>query len=54
MVHAFTPQIKFLVLYEAKVKEGVFDVPQTPKLMKDAAFTNTKNDIERQARNAFI
>jgi hypothetical protein len=49
-----TPQIKFLVLYESKVKEGVFDVPQIPKLMKDAAFTNTKNDIEQQAWNTFI
>jgi hypothetical protein len=49
-----TPQITFLALFEAKVKEGIFDVPQIPKLMKDAAFTNTKNDIECQAWNAFI
>jgi hypothetical protein len=49
-----TPQFKFLALSEAKVKEGAFDVPQIPKLMKYAAFTNTKNDVERQAWNAFI
>jgi hypothetical protein len=49
-----TPHIKFLALFEVKVKAGVFDVPQIPKLMKDTAFTNTQNDIERQAWNAFI
>jgi len=48
-----TTQIKFLALSEAKEK-GVSDVPHIPKLMKDAAFTNTQNDIECQARNAFI
>jgi hypothetical protein len=41
--------IKFLILSEAKVKEGIFDRPQIPKLMKDAAFINTMNDIKCQA-----
>jgi hypothetical protein len=49
-----TPQFKFLALSEAKVKEGAFDVTQIPKLMKYAAFTNTKNDVEIQAWNAFL
>lgn len=46
--------IKFLVLPEAKMKEGIFDGPQIQKLMKDAAFTNTLNNIECQEWNAFI
>jgi hypothetical protein len=49
-----TSQFKFLVLLEAKVKEGAFDLPQIPKLVKYAAFTNTKNDVEHQPWNAFI
>lgn len=47
------PQIRFLALSEAKLK-GVFDVPQILKFMKDTTFTNTKNDVERQAWRAFI
>jgi hypothetical protein len=35
------------------VKEGIIDGQQIRKLMKDAAFTNTMNDVERQALNAF-
>jgi len=45
--------IKFLALSEAEVKEGIIDGQQIRKLMKDAAFTNTMNDVERQALNAF-
>jgi len=45
---------KFLILSEAKVKEGIFGGPQIQKLLKDAAFTNTVNNIEYQEWNAFI
>jgi hypothetical protein len=45
--------IKFLALSEAEVREGIIDGQQIRKLMKDAAFTNTVNDVERQALNAF-
>ena len=45
--------IKFLALSEAEVKEGIIDGPQIRKLMKRAAFTNTMNDVERQALKAF-
>jgi hypothetical protein len=46
--------IKFLALSEAEVKEEIFDGPQIRKLTKDATFTNTMNDVERQACNAVI
>ena len=46
--------IKFLILSEAKVKEGIFDGPQIQNFMKDVAFTNTMNNIECQEWNAFI
>jgi hypothetical protein len=36
------------------VKEGIFDGPQIQKLMKDAAFTITMNNIKCQEWNAFI
>jgi hypothetical protein len=36
------------------VKEGIFDGSQIRKLKKHAAFTNTMNDIQHQAWNAFI
>jgi hypothetical protein len=42
---------KFLDLSDAKVKEGIFDGPQIPKLLKDATFINTMNGIECQASN---
>jgi hypothetical protein len=45
--------IKFFALSETEVKEGIIDGQQIRKLMKDAAFTNTMNDVERQALNAF-
>jgi hypothetical protein len=45
---------KFPALSEAKVKEGIYDGPQIQKLTKDAAFTNTMNDLEHHAWNAFI
>ena len=35
------------------MKEGIIDGQQIRKLMKDAASTNTMNDIDRQALNAF-
>ena len=46
--------IKFLILSEAKVKEGIFDGPQIEKLMKDAAFMNSMNNIDCHAWNAFV
>ena len=45
--------IRFLALSEAEVKEGILDGQQSRKLMKDAAFTSTMNDVESQALNAF-
>jgi hypothetical protein len=44
---------KFLALSEAEVKEERVDGQQIIKLMKGAAFTNTMNDVERQALNVF-
>jgi hypothetical protein len=44
---------KFAALSEVKVKEGTFDGQQIRQLMKDTAFTDTMNDIELQAWNAF-
>jgi hypothetical protein len=46
--------IKFLALSEAKVKEGIYDGPQIAKLMNDVTVTNTVNNVELQAWNAFI
>jgi hypothetical protein len=45
--------IKFFALSEAEVKEGIIDGQQIRELMKNATFTNTMNDVERQALNAF-
>jgi hypothetical protein len=45
--------ITFFALSEAELKEGIIDGQQIRKLMKDAAFTNTMNDVESQALNAF-
>jgi hypothetical protein len=40
-------------LSHAKIREGIFDVPQICKQMMDDSFTDTMTEIEEDAWNAF-
>jgi hypothetical protein len=42
------------LLFEAKVKEGVFDGPQIQQIIRDCTFTNSMNDLELQAWDFYI
>jgi hypothetical protein len=44
---------RFFSLSHAKIREGIFDGPQIPKLMMDDCFTDTMTEIEEDAWNAF-
>jgi hypothetical protein len=45
---------KFSSLSHAKIREGIFDVPQIRKLVMDNSFTDTMTEIEEDEWNAFI
>jgi len=44
---------KFSSLSHTKIREGIFDGPQIPKLMMDNSFTDTMTEIEEDALKAF-